>query len=138
MPCQAMIWTEWQRWNFWQIKWLMVPGAKCSIPYTNPTSWQCVIKNQHGLIYYIYYSISPSSQAPACQLGSLARAAVKDGATSQSLHDASKVHRSHGERDAHRVLNKYWLSLKVPIKHILVGPVEGGQSIDIPYYKVGG
>ena len=62
-------------------------------------------------------NISPGhfAQAPACRLGSLARAAVEDGAHPVSLRDAAKVHHSHGERDAHRVFDKYWMSLKVPI-----------------------
>lgn len=76
------------------------------------------------------------SEAPACRLGSLARAVVADTASDVGgLRDASKVHPTHGERDAHRVLNKYWLSLRVPITNLLV-ELEDGQSVSIPHHKV--
>ena len=76
------------------------------------------------------------AQAPACRLGSLARAAVEDGAGPQSLRDAAKVHHSHGERDAHRIFNKYWMSLRVPIDDLKIGPLDEGQYVSIPHYKV--
>ena len=65
----------------------------------------------------------------------MARAAVADGANVESLRDASKVHPSHGERDAHRIFQKYWLSLKVPITELELEPLEDGQTVSIPYYK---
>ena len=78
------------------------------------------------------------AQAPACRLGALARAAVEDGAQPTSLRDAAKVHHSHGERDAHRLFDKYWMSLKVQIDEILIGPLDGGEHVKIPHYKVPG
>ena len=62
---------------------------------------------------------------------------MEDGCGAQSLRDASKVHPAHGERDAHRIFNKYWLSLKVPISDLVVGPLEGDEHVSIPHYKVG-
>ncbi|CAK9057479.1 unnamed protein product [Durusdinium trenchii] len=72
--------------------------------------------------------------APACRLGSVARAAVADGAYVQSLQDASKVHPAHGERDAHRIFQKYWLSLRVQdmVKYLLQKHPEnllGGECL---------
>ena len=91
-----------------------------------------------NLLYTILYAVSSlfCSEAPACRLGSLARAVVADTASDVgSLRDASKVHPTHGERDAHRVLNKYWLSLRVHITDLLV-ELEDGQSVSIPHHKV--
>lgn len=68
-------------------------------------------------------------------MGSLARAAVADGAGAQSLRDAAKVDRAHGERDAHRVFSKYWLSLKVPITDLELGPLAEGETVTIPHYQ---
>ncbi|CAL1170886.1 unnamed protein product [Cladocopium goreaui] len=74
--------------------------------------------------------------APACRVGTMARAAVADGAPNVgSLYAATKVHPSHGERDAHRLLNKYWLSLRVPISELTI-PLDDGQTVSIPHYKV--
>ena len=36
-----------------------------------------------------------------------------------------------------RIFNKYWLSFKVPISDLVVGPLEGDDHISIPHYKVG-
>lgn len=60
---------------------------------------------------------------------------MEDGSNAQSLHDAGKVHASHGERDAHRIFDKYWMSLRVPISELRVG-LEDGESVTIPHYKV--
>ena len=66
----------------------------------------------------------------------MARAAVADGAPNVGrLCAATKVHPSHGERDAHRLLNKYWLSLRVPISELTI-PLDDGQTVSIPHYKV--
>ena len=79
-----------------------------------------------------------STQAPACRLGKMARASIDDGATSGSLDAASRVHYSHGERDARRVFQRFWLSLKVRISELPVGPFDdGGETIVIQRYKVG-
>lgn len=83
-------------------------------------------------------SLFLSTQAPACRLGKMARAAVDDGAASGSLDAASRVHYSHGERDAHRVFQRFWLSLKVRISELPVGPLEDGhETVSIHHYKVG-
>ena len=63
---------------------------------------------------------------------------MEDGAQPASLRDAAKVHHSHGERDAHRLFDKYWMSLKVQIDEILIGPLDGGEHVKIPHYKVPG
>lgn len=76
------------------------------------------------------------AEAPACRLGTLARAAVSDGADNvASLREAAKVHPTHGERDAHRILNKFMLTLRVPISDVKV-VLEDGQVVSIPHYKV--
>ena len=90
------------------------------------------MKRKHG---HILATAPQLAQAPACRLGSVARAAVADGAYVQSLQDASKVHPAHGERDAHRIFQKYWLSLRVPISDLMVGPFDGGDLVSIPHYK---
>ena len=85
-----------------------------------------------------YSSASLAIEAPANRLGTLARAAQADGATGiHSLAAASKVHPTHGERDAHRLFHRYWLSLRVPISDLQV-PLDDGQQISISHYKVWG
>ena len=93
--------------------------------------------------YYIFSnsifcirSASLAIEAPANRLGTLARAVHADGATGiHSLAAASKVHPTHGERDAHRLFRRYWLSLRVPISDLQV-PLDDGQHISISHYKV--
>ena len=78
------------------------------------------------------------SEAPACEVGRLARAveATEGGLTSRSLHAATKVGESHGERDAQRVFNKFGLSLNVPISSLEVGATTESGPVSIPYLKV--
>ena len=79
------------------------------------------------------------SEAPANRVGKLARAILhdQDGEGPSSLRAAAKVHYAHGERDAHRLFEKYWLSLKVPIS-IMEITITNGEIVSIPHYKAMG
>lgn len=52
------------------------------------------------------------------------------------MQAAAKVHKSHGERDAHRLFDKHSLSLKVKIRRLKI-TLETGQVVEIPYFKAG-
>ena len=76
-------------------------------------------------------------EAPASSIGELASAVLMDGSSLPSLKDASKVDKSHSERNAHRLFNRYGLALRVPISWLEV-PVQsvGEEFLAIPYLKV--
>ena len=78
-----------------------------------------------------------SSQAPANQVGKIARA-FKDEQrgrlSSAGAEAASKVHVTHGERDSHKIFRKFGLSLKVPVSELQVEG-EGGPLL-IPHLKI--
>lgn len=67
----------------------------------------------------------------------MARANVADGMSCASIRDAAKIHPSNAERDAHRVFDRYWLGLKVPITDFFVeADSDGGPAMSIPQYRV--
>lgn len=78
------------------------------------------------------------SEAPACKVAGYAKAIVSDagGDAGPSLADAARISKHNAERDLHRLFEKYWLTLKVPIKEIKV-EVDGGVVVTIPLYKAG-
>ena len=76
------------------------------------------------------------AQAPARQLGTVARACVADGLQNAGMTAASRVQPQNSERDAHRLFDRFWLSLRVPISYIQVEAQEDGMHSSIPCYKV--
>ena len=53
------------------------------------------------------------------------------------LADCAKVDKSHGERNAHRLFNRWGLALKVPITYMEVMASDSdGDSISVPYLRV--
>ena len=48
---------------------------------------------------------------------------------------ASRVKPQNSERDAHRLFDRFWLSLRVPISYIQVESQEDGMHSSIPCYK---
>ena len=77
------------------------------------------------------------AKAPACTVGEFAEAALKDGANAAGLSQAAKVDKSHSERNAHRLFNRYGLALRVPISWLSV-PADspGTEGVVVPYLKV--
>ena len=77
------------------------------------------------------------SEAPAKQVGKLARAFALEEASEPSVGvaAASRVHLRHGERDCHRVFKRFGLSLRIPVSEMKV-PVEEGFPVSIPHLKV--
>ena len=75
------------------------------------------------------------SEAPAKQVGQIARAFKKDGAASSksSTEAAAKVHEQHGERDCHRIFRRFNLSLRVPVSKLL-GP--DADTPNTPYIRI--
>ena len=69
-----------------------------------------------------------AAEASAYQVGDVARAA--------QLEDGQQVSLSHGERDAHRLFNRFGFALKVPISNLEVPGEQGEHSVSIPYLKV--
>ena len=75
-----------------------------------------------------------AAQAPAKQVGEIARA-FQEEAASATGQIASKVHKNHGERDCHRIFQRYGLTLKVPICELTV-PLAEGEPLKIPHLKI--
>ena len=80
------------------------------------------------------------SQAPACTIGEVAQAIIRDqGGTPavDSIAHAAKVDKSHSERNAHRLFNRYGLSLRVSISWATFQgeSAEASDSVTIPYLK---
>ena len=50
------------------------------------------------------------------------------------MHAAGKVRPAHGESDTHKLFEKWWLSLKVPISTMDIR-IENNETISIPHYK---
>ena len=61
---------------------------------------------------------------------------LNDGCMVPSLKEASKVDKSHSERNAHRLFFKYGLALRVPISYLDVPGSPGQDTISIPCLKV--
>ena len=64
---------------------------------------------------------------------------ISDGAQIGSLRDGAKVDKSHSERNAHRLFNRYGLALKVPISLMEVPATAGsdGQNhASVPHLKL--
>ena len=76
------------------------------------------------------------AQAPACSLGELATAVLSDGCPAPSLAAASKVDKSHSERNAHRLFNRYGLALRVPLSYLEVLGQVGQEPVMLPYLKM--
>ena len=79
-------------------------------------------------------------QAPACTIGEVAQAVLRDTAgqpATESIARAAKVDKSHSERNAHRLFNRYGLSLKVPISFATFQgeSTEASDTVTIPYLK---
>ena len=69
----------------------------------------------------------------------MARAILADdpkAACNQTVADSAKVDKSHSERNAHRLFNRYGLSLRVPISYMEVSSPEGEDSISVPYLRL--
>ena len=69
-------------------------------------------------------------------MGELAQAVLSDGCKVPSLQQAAKVDKSHSERNAHRLFNRYGLALRVRISYLEFRAWEGQDSVTIPYLKV--
>ena len=76
------------------------------------------------------------AKAPACTVGELAQAVLADGSVIPSLKEASRVDKSHSERNAHRLFFRYGLALKIPISSLRVDGADGADPLDIPYLKM--
>ena len=79
------------------------------------------------------------AQAPACSIGELARAVIADApamACHQSIADSAKVDKSHSERNAHRLFNRWGLALRVPISFMEVASESSGDTISIPHLRL--
>ena len=69
----------------------------------------------------------------------MARAILADdpkAACNSTLADSAKVDRSHSERNAHRLFNRYGLALRVPISWMEVSSPEGEDNISVPYLRL--
>ena len=76
------------------------------------------------------------SEAPACEVGRLARGFREDvGETSSGVASASKVADTHGERDSQRLFRKFGLTLAIPISQLDVEGEDGSIS-SLPYLKM--
>ena len=75
-------------------------------------------------------------EAPASSVGDISAAILRDGCTLPSMQEGARVDRSHGERNAHRLFNRYGLSLKVPISTLEVPKSEDNEPLSIPYLGV--
>ena len=84
-----------------------------------------------------WYPLLSTSEAPAKQVGKLARAfaAELESEPSAGLAAASRVHLKHGERDCHRVFKRFGLALRIPVSELQV-PVEEGFPVRIPHLKI--
>ncbi|CAE7295378.1 unnamed protein product [Symbiodinium sp. KB8] len=74
--------------------------------------------------------------APACVIGEIAEAVVADGSATQNIREAAKMDKSHSERNAHRLFNRYGLALRVPISFLDVPSSNREDSITIPHLKI--
>ena len=52
----------------------------------------------------------------------------------QSLRAGGKVGYSHGERDARKLFDRWWLGLKAPISFMEIS-ITTGEIVSIPHYK---
>ena len=77
------------------------------------------------------------AQAPARQLGTMARACLADGSRNAAMFSAAQQKPKNSERDAHNIFKRYWLSLRVPISYLEVPPQDDGICTTIPCYKAG-
>ena len=72
-------------------------------------------------------------EAPACEIGRLARAFVAEGqGASASVDRATRVHEAHGARDAMRLFQRFGLKLNIPITEL---KVEGSSEV-VPFLKI--
>ena len=69
-------------------------------------------------------------------IGEIAEAVVADGSATKNIREATKVDKSHSERNAHRLFNRYGLALRVPISFLDVPSSSAEDSITIPYLKI--
>ena len=71
-------------------------------------------------------------------MGEFADAALQDGAKAAGLTQAARVDKSHSERNAHRLFNRYGLALKVPLSWLSVPGDSslGNEAVVLPYLKV--
>ena len=78
------------------------------------------------------------SEAPACEVGRLARAfkATAGGQASATVESATKVGETHGARDAHRVFTRFRLALEVPISTLKVEATVDAGPLSLPYLRV--
>ena len=96
----------------------------------------------HPSIYpshlYVYCLVTrPISfdEAPASSIGEIAGAVLRDGCSHPSLQQASRVDKHHSERNAHRLFNRYGLSLKVPMTSLEVSSSEE-DPLSIPFLAI--
>ncbi|CAE7244059.1 unnamed protein product [Symbiodinium sp. CCMP2592] len=80
--------------------------------------------------------LSEWPMAPACVIGETAEAVVADGSATQNIREATKVDKSHSERNAHRMFNRYGLALRVPISYMDVPQSSSEDSVTVPYLKI--
>ena len=66
----------------------------------------------------------------------MADAVVSDGSAVAGLREAAKVDKHHSERNAHRLFNRYGLSLRVPISQLEVSQTSSEDSVTIPFLKL--
>ena len=69
-------------------------------------------------------------------IGEIAEAVVADGSATQNIREAAKMDKSHSERNAHRLFNRYGLALRVPISFLDVPSSNREDSITIPHLKI--
>ena len=67
----------------------------------------------------------------------MASAVASDGGQIPGLQDALKVDSSHGERNAHRLFNRYGLALRVPISMLKI-PASNPEeyAVQLPYLRI--
>ena len=76
-------------------------------------------------------------KAPACTVGEMAEAALKDRAQASGLTQATTVDKNHSERNVHRLFNRYGLALRVPVSYLSVpGGGPEAEALEVPYLKV--
>ena len=113
--------------------WLRVPG-----PWQTCVSYLLMesLQQNNTLGFGFEIRLGPA-QAPARQLGTMARACLADGSRNAALFSAAQQKPKNSERDAHNIFKRYWLSLRVPISYVEVPPQDDGICISVPCYKAG-
>ena len=69
-------------------------------------------------------------------MGRMARAFAASCNGNASVHAATRVHETHGERDTQRLFNRHNLRLKVPTSMLHVPGDGAHEPVDIPYLKL--